>query len=666
MISPGSIIEYLDNSLFQCALVIGQAERRLRLLTHSGRELNLAEARVLNASTQRFPWENRNAAMTLLKECGQRRAALAATLALDELWAVVSTEKEDSFAPDFLAALLFGDGAGDDERAAFLRAVFADPLFFKYRNGQICVHTPQQVEQLRHQREQEAIRARRLEEAVGWIQELAQGRPVSPAQWPEAEHCLALLQDYALQRSQDEGEADWVRALLKKAGLGAPDAVHRLLVAAGIWDEDENLALLRSDHPIHFPPECLQAAAALPSAGEEALLADPRRQDFRHLPILTIDAEDTRDYDDALHAIVVDGRLQVGIHITDVSYHVSPQSPLFAEAQERATSLYFPEGHIPMLPEALSLSLCSLIQGQIRPAFSFLMTIDEQGEILQSRITPSVICVQRQLSYRQADALLDSDPVLKRLDWLRLRLRQKRLDKGALMLSLPDVRFDITDRRAIKVELVPVDTPARNLVSELMIQANAMAAEYLAMREVPGLFRSQPPPRRRILEGACNSQVDIARQRQLLSRGELTVHPKPHSGLALNSYTTVTSPIRRFLDLVMQHQLGHVLAGKGLLFSAEQCKTFAGILPQKLARAAAITQQRHRYWILRALQAREGERIKATVISSNSRRVSMLLSDCLYDVDLPPNPAFPVESGDTVRLRLARVRPLDNILRLEW
>lgn len=216
------------------------------------------------------------------------------------------------------------------------------------------------------------------------------------------------------------------------------------------------------------------------------------------------------------------------------------------------------------------------------------------------------------------------------------------------------------------MNLQPVDTPARNLVAEMMIQANAMAAEYCAMREVPGLFRSQPPPRRRLIEGANNSLIDIARQRQFLSRGELTVHPKPHSGLGLNSYTTVTSPIRRFLDLVMQHQLAHVLAGKGMLFSAEQCKTFAGILQQKLARAAAIKQQRHRYWILRYLEAREGERVKAMVISTNPKRVSLLLCDCLYDVDLPPNPSFPVEPGDTVRIRLTRVRPMDNTLRLEW
>ncbi len=665
MIQPGSIIEFIDNGIFHCALVTAYTERRLRLLSHSGRELTLPEARVLSVSRELFPWDNRNAAMALLKERGEKRSSIAAGIVLDDLWAIASAEDEDCFAPEFLAELHYGAAPSDDERAAFLRAVFADPFYFKYRNSQINVNSAEQVEQLRHQREQEATRARQLEEAAQWLQRLMQGEQITTADWPDYDQCLSLLQDFALDQSADDA-ADLARNMLKKAGLTAPDAAHQVLLAAGIWDRDENLSLLRSDHPLVFSQESQNIAASLLEAKVEELLADPKRQDFRHLHTFTIDAEGTRDYDDALHVATVDGQVQVGIHITDVSWYVPPKSPLFSEAQERATSLYFPEGNVPMLPEELSLSVCSLIQDQVRPAFSFLFTLDEAGEIQQSRITASIICVQRQLSYREADALMESEPELKLLNRLRLKLRQNRLDKGALLLSLPDVSFDIRDRNQIGVILQPVETPARSLVAEMMIQANAMAAEYCAMREVPGLFRSQPPPRRRLLDGANNSLIDIARQRQFLSRGELTVHPKPHSGLGLNSYTTITSPIRRFLDLVMQLQLGHVLTGKGMLFSAEQCKTFAGILQQKLARAAAIKQQRHRYWILRYLEAREGERLKAMVISSNPKRVSLLLCDCLYDVDLPPNPSFPVEPGDTVRIRLTRVRPMDNTLRLEW
>jgi exoribonuclease-2 len=244
------------------------------------------------------------------------------------------------------------------------------------------------------------------------------------------------------------------------------------------------------------------------------------------------------------------------------------------------------------------MDLCSLIKGKIRPTISFLVTLTAQGTIIHSSIVPAIIEVKRQLSYREADGLIERDSDLAALNVVRQQLRQQRVDQGALLLSLPDVNIDIRDRQHIQVYLSPVDTPSRNLISELMILANGLAASYLAEREAPGLFRSQPPPRKRIISGAHNNLTDIAHQRRFLSRGELTAHPKPHSGLGLNSYTTITSPIRRFLDLAMQHQLSHMIHGRGILFSGEECKTFAGIIQQKLGRANAIRQQRHRFWIL--------------------------------------------------------------------
>ena len=669
MISPGNIIEYIDGGVFHCALVTERADRRLKLLGPGGRELALPDARVLSVSRERHSWEDRAAAQAMLRRCGERRAALAEAIGLDELWESVAQEKKNEFGIDFLAELHFGADADDDQRAAFLRAVFADPYYFKYKNGKIAVNDAEQVERLRHQREREAAREKRLDEAALHLARLLLGETVTAEEWPDRAATLDELADFALEKSEGE-EADYVRGLLKRCGLTAPGAARQILVAAGRWDADENLALLRSDYPLAFSDEALAEAEALAAGGvaaAEAELAEGRRQDFRELPLFTIDAEETRDFDDALHVVIQEGKIEAGVHITDVSRYVSPRSRLFAEARERATSMYFPEGHVSMLPEALSLGLCSLIRGETRPALSFVFSLDESGEILKYRITPSLIRVARQLSYTEADALIadEADPALSLLHRAARKLRQRRLDRGALLLAMPDVHFDLADREHVGVSLSP-ETPARLLVAEMMILANTMAAGYCAKREIPGLFRSQQPPRRRVAEGERNTPLDIARQRQFLSRGELTAHPKPHSGLGLNSYTTVTSPIRRFLDLAMQHQLAHALAGKGVLFSAEECKSFAGSLQQKLARAAASTQQRHRYWILRHLEPREGERLEALVVSANPQRVSFLLPDCLFDVSLPPNPSRHLEPGDAVRLRLARVKAVENVLRWEW
>jgi len=667
MISPGSLIEFIDGGRFFCGLVSGVADKKIQLLSQNGREINLPEARVLNVSQQRFPQNGSREAITaLLRERSAGRFALAETIDLEPLWEIVCEETDNEFSPDFLTEMHFGGMVDDDQRAAFLRAIFITPLFFKYKNGKIVAHTPEQVEQLLLQRQREEEKAQLLDQAVRGLQGIMRGTPVSEAEWPDRERCLHWLAQSVLFGSEVP-EDEFIHQVMKKAGLTAPHAGHELLVKAGIWDRDENLALRRSDQPVEFSEACLQITENLREATAEQLLADPKRKDLRSLNTLTIDGAFTRDFDDAIHIVKKEnGQVEVGIHITDVSYYVPVKSPLFAEARERATSIYFPEGHIPMLPKLLSLDLCSLIQGKIRPTISFLVTLTAEGALVHSTIVPAIIEVKRQLSYREVDGLIDRDPDLAALNVVRQQLRQQRVDQGALLLSLPDVNIDIRDRDHIQVYLSPVDTPARNLISELMILANGLAAAYMASREAPGLFRSQPPPRKRIISGVQNSLTDIAHQRRFLARGELTAHPKPHSGLGLNSYTTITSPIRRFLDLAMQHQLSHMIHGQGILFSSEECKTFAGIIQQKLGRANAIRQQRHRYWILRYLAPKEGQQVNGLVVGVGPKRVNLLLCDCLFDVDLPPNPAFPVEPGDTVRIRLARVRPLDNILRVEW
>ncbi len=667
MISSGNLIEFIDGGRFYCGLVTGVADKKIHLLNQNGREINLPESRILIASQQVYPHDTTRETLTArLQQCAADRAALAEAITLHELWEIVCEEADYEFTLDFLAELHFGGTVSDDQRAAFLRAIFSDSLFFKFKNGQIVAHTPAQVEQLQMQRQKEREKAQLLDQAAENLQKIMQGVPVGEADWPDRERCLQWLSQSVLFGSES-AEDDFIRQILKKAGLTSPHAGFELLVKAGVWNADENLVLLRSDQPVDFPEPCLAIAETLQEATVEELLADPKRKDLRALNTLTIDGSFTRDFDDALHIEKKeDGTIQVGIHITDVSYYVPIKSPLFAEARERSTTIYFPEGHIPMLPKRLSLDLCSLIQGKTRPTISFLVTLATDGTIIHSAIVPAVIEVKRQLSYREADSLIDRDSDLAALNVVRQQLRQQRVDKGALLLSVPDVNIDIRDREHIQVHLSPVDTPSRNLVSELMILANGIAAAYLSGQEAPGLFRSQPPPRKRLISGINNSLQDIAQQRRFLARGELTPHPKPHSGLGLNSYTTITSPIRRFLDLAMQHQLSHMIHGRGILFSGDECKTFTGIIQQQLGRANAIRQQRHRYWILRYLEPQEGQMVKALVVGRGPKRVNFLLCDCLFDVDLPPNPAFPVEPGDTVRIRIARVKPLDNVLRVEW
>ncbi|MDU9049128.1 MAG: RNB domain-containing ribonuclease [Candidatus Electrothrix sp. Rat3] len=667
MIPPGTIIEYLDSGRFICGLVLQDSNNRLRLFNQNGREMNLPASRVVTTSkTKHLIDSSREDRIALLKEMATIRATLTEAIPLEEIWELASEEEETSFPADFLAELSFGENLTDDQSAAFLRAVFTDRFFFKYKNELVNVHTPEQVEQLRHQRKKEKEKEAILTTGAAYLQAIMRGEQVTAEQWPDRERILGWIADFVLFESDAE-QADVVRQLLKKAELHQPNQAYHLLVRAGVWERDMNLPLLRAEQPVDFSPELLAHAESIKEPTAEELLKDPKRKDFRDLDTLTIDGASTRDYDDALHVEELEnGDIMVGIHISDVSYFLTPKDPLFLEGMERATSLYFPEGQIPMMPRELSQGVFSLIKDRVRPAISFLVKVSPDGEIRNSRIVPSVIQVKRQLSYTETDRMMETDPDLSLLNRVRQQLRLKRVERGALLLSFPDVNIYVNNQGKVSVNLSPSDSPSRNLVSECMILANGVAADYLAAQEAPGLFRSQPPPRKRLISGVQNSLQDIACQRRFLARGELTVHPKPHSGLGLNCYTTITSPIRRFLDTAMQLQISHMIHGRGMLFSADICKNFAGTIQQKLGRANKVRQQRHRYWILRYLEELVGQRVSALVVSHGPKRVSLLLMDCLFDIDLSANSSFPVEPGDTVKVRISKVDALDNTLRVDW
>ena len=667
MTPPGSIIEYLDGGRFLCGFVLQSVGNRLRLLNQNGREMNLPTSRVVTISRTKYPVDiSRTDCVALLKDAADKRATLTQDIPLQDIWELASEEEQTSFPPDFLAELYFGGDLTDDQSAAFLRGVFTDRFFFKYKNEMVNVHTPEQVEQLRHQRQKEKEKEAILTTGAENLQTIMDGGSVTKEQWPDRDRIFSWIADFVLFGSEAP-ESDMVRQLLKKADLNRPNDGHKLLVQAGVWQRDENIPLLKAEQPVNFKPELMAHATSFAEPNADELLADPRRKDFRHLDIFTIDGASTRDYDDALHVERLDnGETLVGIHISDVSFFITPKDPLFSEAMERSTSLYFPEGQIPMLPRELSQGVFSLIKDRVRPAISFLVKLSADGEILSSKIVPSVIQVKRQLSYTEVDRIIDQDKELSLLNTVRQQLRLARAERGALLLSFPDVNIYVNKQGVVTLHLSQSDSASRNLVSELMILANGVAADYLAAQEAPGLFRSQPPPRKRLISGVRNSLQDIACQRRFLSRGELTVHPKPHSGLGLNSYTTVTSPIRRFLDMVIQMQISNIIHARGILFSTDECKNFAGTIQQKLGRANTVRQQRHRYWILRYLEGQVGNMVSALVVSHGPKRINLILLDCLFDIDLPPNPSFPVEPGDTVKVRIARANALDNTLRVEW
>ncbi|MCK5341224.1 MAG: RNB domain-containing ribonuclease, partial [Desulfobulbaceae bacterium] len=435
----------------------------------------------------------------------------------EEIWELAQDTPDTGFDVSFLAELSFGETAEDDHNAAFLRCIFVDKLFFKYKEGKIIAHSKEVVEQLRLQQEKERQKEALLENGARGMRSLWEGK--NPGEWPEKEKCIDLVRDYYLF-ANDATESVLGRELLKKAELTRPHDPYHFLIKAGVWDRNENIPLLRYEMPQEFSEEALAQAGSLHVPDVDHLIAEGRR-DFRELPLLTIDGSQTKDYDDALHILKKGENFEVGIHIADVAHYVKPGSPLYQEALQRVTSLYFPDAMVPMLPPEISEDLCSLIAGRERLALSYLVMLSPEGEVLDFSIVRSVVTVKRQLTYVESDLSIEKDEELRCLFQLGQKLLKKRIDDGAVLLPIPDVLIQIDADEEISVSLSPVDTPSRSLVAEFMVLANTLAARFIADREAPGLFRSQQPPGQRLVQGLEKDLFVNFRQRKHLAPGKL-------------------------------------------------------------------------------------------------------------------------------------------------
>jgi exoribonuclease II len=663
MTLQGKLIEYIEQGRFICALVLEDQNKRLRLLNQNGRDVNLPLSRVVHQSEARFPaGGSREEVGRLLRDTAEKRHSLMAEVNLAELWELVHESPESTFTPGFLTELTFGKEGGDDRVAAFLRCIFEDRLYFKYKEGMVIAHAADVVAQLQLRQEREKQKEVLLTSGAQGLMQLAQGQP--PNDWPERKTCLNLVRDFYLFGSEAP-QSELARELLKRAQLTKTHDPYHLLIQAGVWQPHENIYLLRQELPVDFTSEAITQAESFSEPDPEAL-AGTRRRDLRHLPLLTIDGTATRDYDDALHLEKRGDNLLVGIHISDVAHYVKPGEPLFAEALRRTTSIYLPDRQVPMLPPAISEGICSLIAGRSRAALSFLVLLSKEGEVLDFDLVPSLVNVKRQLSYGRVDKMINVDEELKTLASLSLKLRQKRMEKGALLLPIPDVDIRIGGPEEIEIRLAEVDTPARTLVAEFMVLANSLAAQFVADRQAPGLFRSQEPPRKVLSSGMEKDLLVNFLQRRCLAPGRLGTAPQPHSGVGVMMYTTVTSPIRRLLDLIMQHQIKSLVRGHGVLFSESELQNLTGIITAAQGRVGQVRQLRQRYWILRHLEKHRGERFEALVLARGPKRVQVLLTDFLLEGDLPLAQAVRAQPGDRVPIVIGQVNALENFLRLDW
>jgi ribonuclease R len=447
-----------------------------------------------------------------------------------------------------------------------------------------------------------------------------------------------------------------------QGGAAASGRIVELLRDLRPSDLAARFAILRHDLPQEFPPEVLRAADSFAAHVHPSDLSG--REDLRELSLVTIDGEDAKDFDDAVYAEASPaGGWRLIVAIADVSHYVRYGSVLDIEARARATSVYFPDRVIPMLPEHLSNGLCSLMPRVERLAFVCDMHVSKSGKLSKSRFYEAVIISHARLTYDQAWSYLqnpakhaaDVSPAvgasLRTLHAVYGVLKTARDARGALDFRGGETKARIGANGIIEGFFAVTRNDAHRLIEECMIAANVEAAGALRGAKAKGLYRVHGQPEdKRVTElqkvlsalqvGAVFSEKPTPREfRQLIER--LTARPDGllleglvirslaqavyqqtnigHFGLALQEYAHFTSPIRRYPDLLVHRAIKAAVlpqSASGHRYTASELQVLGAETSQRERRADDASRDVMGYLKCLYMQPRIGETFDATISSA--------------------------------------------------
>lgn len=415
-----------------------------------------------------------------------------------------------------------------------------------------------------------------------------------------------------LARDCEGGAKDGDKVAVEILNRGSRQEDHRVGVAMRFGSSDEakrcaKALLYAKDIRTRFPDKVRDEAKKFEGA-EVSEKDGEGRMDLRALPIFTIDSAETKDIDDAISLTrTSDGGFELGVHIADVSNYVKPGTELDNEAFSRATSVYYADQVVPMLPKALSNGICSLNENELRLAFSCLMRLDKGGDLTDYRFVKSIIRSRVKGVYSEINALLagtadaeikakyadviDQLPAMKELYGHRARLRRER---GCMDIESGEVKLILDENgRCIDVKK-RTSGESESMIEEFMLLANQCAAHFARVKQIPFVYRVHEEPNAEKLERlhallqACGINDHFAKDvptpkelsailegvrgtpyEQIVNTGMLRCmskalyeeKPKGHYGLVLKDYAHFTSPIRRYPDLAIHRIMTDMLKG---------------------------------------------------------------------------------------------------------
>ncbi len=524
-----------------------------------------------------------------------------------------------------LAELAFGRFTPSAAWAAW--QLLCDSLYFKGTSDCIRACSREEVSQ---KQETRRLKASQKIAWSGFLTRVANRQVTS-----EDDHYLAEVEAMAL------GEANESRVLRELGRSQNPQNAHSLLLDLGRWNIRFNPYPKRFGVPLSAP------VINLPELPEEY------RVDLTHLPAFAIDNAWTTDPDDALS---LESPNRLWVHVADVAAIVLPDSPADLEARSRAASLYLPEMTVPMLPAEAGQRLALGIR-DVSPALSFGLSLDSEGGIVGMEIVPSWVRVSR-LSYEQAENMFNDLP-FEGLLRLAQNNEARRKRNGAVSIELPEVDIRVEDG---KVVFHPVRSLRSQLiVREAMLMAGEAVAGYALREGVAFVFSTQEATQIPVLPDGLAGMYAL---RRFMKRGQLKSLPARHAGIGLDMYTQVTSPIRRYQDLIVHQQLRAHIRGHDLLTSQEMLQRL-GSADAVMSDLRQVERLSNRHWTMVYLSETPKWHGEGVIVEADGPHSTVLIPSIGLETHLNCQRSLPLNTRVPIVLELSNVPELTAFFRID-
>ena len=579
---------------------------------------------------------------------------------LETLWQCVVEEQETVSFEEILDLYSGKEQVSMEQRLLLFWAVDKNTVYLTRAEDGYLVRSQEEVSKIFHALELREEREQRTQAAVNWARSILSGEAPSVVDESHNEF-LKLIERYVIDLDGYE-RAKEAKGFLYEAGLKEVESAVEFLIKTGFWKKDDDPESKKIAFHFRHSQRTMEEAEAVFNVQDSfAGLTD--RTD---LEAFSVDSETTQDMDDALSLETHGDRITLGVHISNVAHVVSRGCFLDQGARERAETAYFPEGRVDMFPRELVSKKLSITAGDLRPALSIFATFKKEDfTLIDYHFETTLIRVSKNLTYAEATEIFHRTQWGKSLVALANSLRNRRVEKGAFIVQLPELKIRVGDQDGISISKDYMDSPAHKVVSECMILMNRLSGDFFDKNKIPALFRSQAQEidseAKELDPADVLFPVKVIKH---LKPSFVTFKPEAHKSLGVASYVQMTSPIRRYTDLLMQRQLISWLEEQKIYYSEselEDTNTRVSLATREIKNAQ---RSRHRYWLIRYLLEKDIKGATGYVSSKGYNGFNVYIPEFLIELALSNAGGRVFDIGSEISLSIWGADPLRRKIRV--